>query len=82
LADLTARKVAEKGKGILAITPERKIELGESPNYDSQDQNLIETLRTKIQKNRWAVTPMGQVILTPLLMDEIVKKKTNHDSVH
>ncbi|GAB0209338.1 protein NYNRIN-like [Grus japonensis] len=32
VADVTARKVAEKGKGILAIIPEKKIELGEFPN--------------------------------------------------
>ncbi|GAB0208003.1 protein NYNRIN-like [Grus japonensis] len=80
LADVTACKVAEKGKGILAIIPEKKIELGEFPNYDSWDKNLIETLKTEIQENGWAVTPTGQVILTPILMHEIVKKE--HNSVH
>jgi len=80
LADLTTRKVAEKGKGILAIITESKIELGESPNYDSQDRNLFKALRAKIQKNGWSVTAMGQAILTPILMREIVKKE--HNSVH
>ncbi|XP_041875976.1 protein NYNRIN-like, partial [Corvus kubaryi] len=78
-ADKTARGIAEKG--IFAVEPQKEIDLTLfTPKYDQKDHKLIKFLKAEIKEGRWAVTPVGQVVVPPLILQEIAQRE--HESIH
>ncbi|XP_056371414.1 uncharacterized protein LOC130266110 [Oenanthe melanoleuca] len=78
-ADKMARRIAEKG--ILAVIPQKEIDLsGYTPKYDQADQKLIKFLKAEITESGWAVTPMNQVVVPPLILRELVQRE--HETTH
>ncbi|RMC20197.1 hypothetical protein DUI87_01043 [Hirundo rustica rustica] len=74
-----ARGIAEKG--ILAVIPQKEIDLsGFTPKYDQADHKLIKFLEAKITESGWAVTPANQVVVPPLILQELAQRE--HENTH
>lgn len=74
-AEETARGIAEKG--IFAVVPQKKIII--HPKIQSEGSQ-INFLKTEIKKGGWAATPVGQIVVPPLLLQEIAQRE--HESTH
>lgn len=63
------------------MVPQKEIDLSEfTPKYDQRDHKLIKFLEAETKESGWAVTPAGQVVVPPLLLQEIAQQE--HESIH
>jgi len=73
MADCEVRRAAEKSElELQSLVPDGKVQIDCEPKYYKEDQKLIEDLRGKIEKSRWAKTPQGKIIIPFTLLWAVV----------
>ncbi|XP_009459379.1 PREDICTED: uncharacterized protein LOC104009153 [Nipponia nippon] len=79
LADKAAKEAVEQG--IFVVMPKKKISLpDEGPKYGSADKQLADLLKAVPNEKGWMITPNYQVVVTPDIMTEIMKRE--HQQTH
>ncbi|NXT80705.1 POL2 protein, partial [Zapornia atra] len=79
LADKTAKEVAEKSIPVVALCRQGNLPEG-APKYQSQDNQLAETLKAHQNPEGWWVTAEQQVIVPQAVMKQVAEDK--HCATH
>ncbi|XP_066851719.1 uncharacterized protein [Anser cygnoides] len=84
LADRAARQIAQEVWNVMALVPLKVgptcLNLPKEPRYSPEDEKLAHLLKARKNSDGRYVTAMGQVVIPPLVMREILQ--TRHNECH